>query len=195
MNPATIALAIALLFVGAGFAIAATKPHPLLIPGDKIWLIGDSLGVGLLQPLGEIVLAHNFVLSGAPVGGTTIGYWDAHPVELVEQWGATVVIVVLGTNDAAATERYRDTVPAKAAHLVSRLHAVGTRVCWVGPGSDFKFSDGGREVQTMIASSSGSELVLDPTAQKFQKQPDNVHPTTSGYAEMAKWIWNRLSGS
>lgn len=195
MNPATIALAIALLFVGAGIAIGASRSNPILNRGEKIWLIGDSLGVGLLQPLGEIAQAHGFTLAGEPVGGTTVGYWDAHPIDMAKQWGASVVVVVLGTNDAAATEQYRDTVASKSAHLVARLHSSGMRVCWVGPGSDFKFLEGGREVQTMVASSSGAEMVLDPTVQKFQKQPDNVHPTTSGYANMAQWIWNRLSGS
>ena len=192
MNPAAICFGVAFLFVTIGVAYAALSHGPFLRPSDRVWLMGDSIGVGLLPKL-VATIEHD--CAGAPVGGTNIQQWlGASKVQAAQQWGATVVLVVLGTNDAAASSEYRANVATLAEQLCSNIQSAGMRVVWLGPGVVPQFASTSPQVQSDIASACRSmgALVLDPTPLPLHKA-DGVHPDGAGYATLASWVTQRLT--
>jgi lysophospholipase L1-like esterase len=194
MNPAALFLGIAVAVVIGGIAYGALSAPRFLAATDRVWLFGDSLGVGLLPRLQQQMPA---TVTGNPIGGTTIQRWagDDATIGQAKQWGATVALVVLGTNDSAATGAYRLTVGQLALTLEQKLTAAGMRVWWLGPGNVPKFAQGSAEVQARIrlALTGTTAVVADPSGLPLNKQ-DGVHPDPAGYAALAGWIVDRMTG-
>lgn len=192
MNPAAVCFGIAALCVAIGVAYAALSRGPFLRPGDRVWLMGDSIGFGLLPKL-IAVLEHD--CAGAPIGGTNIQQWlGASKIQAAQQWGATVVLVVLGTNDAAASQGYRAQVGALASQLCASIQSAGMRIAWLGPGLVPQFASTSPAVQGDIANACRSmgALALDPTPLALHKA-DGVHPDGAGYATLASWVTQQLT--
>lgn len=193
MNPAAILLGIAVLTVAGGIAYAALSPSRFLKSSDRIWLFGDSIGVGLLPRLKQQATVP---VDGNPIGGTTIQRWagDDASIHAAREWGATVALVVLGTNDAAGGPEYRTHVRPLAATFDAKLRAAGMRVWWLGPGAVPKWPSQGTEVQAAIRSAlaGGDSVVADPSNLSIRK-PDGVHPDGAGYSTLADWILGRMA--
>lgn len=191
LNPAAILLGIAVLVTVAGAAVYASRSS-YLRPGDKIWVLGDSIGVGLLPRLSEQLGKLGYVVAGAPVGGTTIAYW-AHKTDLVTvpySWGATVVIVVLGTNDAAEAQQTGQ-IAVDAALLIGMLRRGNMRVVWLSPATVPKFYKGSLNVHAQL-SLTGGATILDARTLPITKQ-DGVHPDPAGYVMLGEFIVDKLT--
>ena len=157
-----------------------------------IWLIGDSLGVGLLKPLRKLAAAEGVVLDGSPVGGTAVAQWTSGAkyvanIDAALKWPAGVFLVSLGTNDAI------NKVVPDIASLVLRLRSQGARVVWIGPPTT-----GVAFAPTVIASlqrqcdALGVDYI-DSRQAKFQRAlGDTIHATPAGYAAWASWLWPKI---
>lgn len=188
------------LGVGA-WAIAVNSRKPMLAPGDKLWVIGDSLGVGLLLPhrLIEEGQAAGVSVAGNPKGGAMTFQWAKKPdlLQPILDFGAHTVLVVLGTNDAAASESYmnRD-FPTHVDKLAGRLLAEGLRVVWLAPGTSPGLPHEHTDLvaQTIFDRGAADGFVtLNTNDIRVQYGNKDVHPTPAGYATLAKGIMGRLT--
>lgn len=177
-------------------AIASRKAF--LKPEDHVWIFGDSLGVGLLPRLIKNGTAAGIQVAGNPKGGTIVLQW-AQKSDLLagpQDFGATVAIVILGSNDAASQDGYiNNELSLNADQLVARLREAGMRVVWLIPGAPPGLPKASR-VNSIIQGRAFfvDFTVLDPSDLPVQYQPyDGIHPTPAGYDALAAWIFDQLT--
>lgn len=190
MNAPLVFVLASLAAVGAAFAVKAMR-KPWLTPNDRVWVIGDSLGVGLLPKLKEIGQRNDIPVVGNPVGGTIIRQWSQKDLQEIETWGATTVLIVLGSNDANANEQYvRDQAPGYALDLTNKLKKMGVKIWWLAPGQTGALVRS-EEVRSMIEQLAFSESFIAKPVPDFIPywSADMIHPTPDGYRQLAEWIW------
>ena len=165
-------------------AIAVATPRPDV---EHVYLIGDSLGVGLLPHLKQLATRDGVKLDGAPVGGTTIPTWtngaqyQANVAGAIK-WPTTHFFVSLGTNDALG-KGVIDVAP-----LVTRLRSSGARVSWIGP-PNFPGSPAAVASLKRQCAALGVQYI-DSTKISFEHaKGDKIHATPRGYATWAAWLW------
>lgn len=159
---------------------------PLLVPGDRLLLLGDSLAEGLATPLGQ--LSHDTHVDFASDGrsGTRIADWASQSwLETALARRPKLVIVSLGTNDMLMLDPRIETGQLRA--LVARIKASGARQLWLMPPT-MPFDDHG--VRAMLEEA-GMDL-FPSDALDIPRGPDLIHPTAMGYAGWAGAVWQYL---
>lgn len=177
--------------------IAATQPgHVKVQPGDRLLLIGDSLGVGLKPHLAKLSQEFGTHLLAKPRGGTVIPQWLRGPdgdwlKKALADFKPTHVLVSLGTNDAYSNfipEQVRLNLQA----LVRLIQDSGAKVVWIGP-PRLPERYGTRSPNV------GTLRVVDTAPNYFDSRPydiprsDGLHATVKGYAGWAGAFWNWLT--
>lgn len=184
----------------AAWAVAAASAKPKLQASeDRLWVIGDSLGVGLLPRLVEEGKAIGIPVDGNPKGGTIVRQW-VNKTDLIDpilDFKATACLVVLGTNDAASGPSYvADELPLLVHKLAMRLKQAGIGVIWIIPGDPPGLtSDKSGKVNSIIFNEAelAEFMVLDPRNTKVDYVHQDVHPTPAGYRALAGWIMKTLT--
>lgn len=189
------------LLVGAGVGVAylVGQSKPLIKPGDRILLVGDSLSVGLAPPLRATAADEHYSVQHVGKVGTTMLYWvsASELTNALQVFKPTVVLVSLGTNDEAA-KRFQPSLPTSDAlkraganipRLLQKLRASGATVLWVGPpGNTFQSP----ELRAAIKAQVGADKYFPSERYLLQKQPDGIHPTVKGYAQWTCLLWRWL---
>lgn len=162
---------------------------PFVGPGDRVLLIGDSLGVGLSKPMAALAAASGNAFQGSgPVTGTRIDQWDGKLLDPELAFGPTVAVISLGTNDM----KMLDPVKSQSGHvasLIQKLRDAGARVAWVLP-PPMPFPDKG--VREMIAAA-GPDLVVHAEVLDLPRAGDQIHMTPQGYQQFADAVWGCLT--
>lgn len=185
------------LIIGAGIAYwlwrkmrseTRSRPPPR---GQNILLIGDSLAVGLGKPLLELARRDGATLSPLGVGGTRIPTW-ARGTKLTDAMldRRSLVLVSLGTNDAAGNDQSIEDLPKDIAALLDRLEARGARVIWIAPPDMPTLPRVGR-VRLLIfdAVQDHPNAEYMPATYDPPRTSDHIHPTPAGYNAWAVHIW------
>lgn len=158
-------------------------PRPTLVAGDKVLLIGDSIGVGLEGPLRKELGQHGVYLDAVVKTGASI-----QSTKSVAPMGGqyALVLISLGTNDAARQNPLLE-MP-DAAELFGKL--VGAKdIVWVYPPA---FAGGtspekGKEaVEEIFRAYSISAAPI--TAASVMQDPSRLHPAPAGYLDMARQL-------
>lgn len=153
--------------------------------GDRLALVGDSLGVGLSPHLARLAAASGYPLTSAVQTGSTMAYWLPRLGTLLSS-RPTVVLVSLGTNDAY-TQTSLPELEAQLRQLLAQVQASGARVVWIGPPT---LPDAARpEVLALLRRVPAyfhSEQLSIP-------QHDGIHSTADGYRDWAAAIWEDLT--
>jgi lysophospholipase L1-like esterase len=123
-------------------------------------IVGDSIGVGTQQFRQECVL----------VGKGGINTWQFNKNYAQKIQPAETVIISLGSNDHDGVNSFKEL-------LAMRQKVEGKRVFWIMPAIKPHI----QEVVQIIAKNFG-DTVLPIT----KLQPDRVHPSWSGYKELAE---------
>lgn len=153
---------------------------PQIGAGEKVLLIGDSIGVGLESPLRKALGEHGVYLDAVVKSGASI-----RSLKSQAPFGGqyALVLVSLGTNDAAQANPSSE-MP-DAAEFFGKL--VGARdVVWVYPPA---FAGGtspqaGKEAVEEIFRAYGISAA-PITAASVMQDPSRLHPAPAGYADMA----------
>ena len=166
-------------------------------PGTPVWLVGDSLGVGLTSPLRKQMLDRFSVsLSATPVQGhstkQTLGHLPAGSLP-----AEGLAIVSLGSNDAAGLV---DPVSMKV--LVDKLSASGARVLWVVP-PNFQLATPPLPATKakqeafldVLRTDSRVELLVPSDDVVASLGADRVHLPPVGHALLAKQVADTLACS
>ena len=159
------------------------KREPIVRPGDRVLLLGDSLAVGLSTPLRQLCKGRDATLTAQAKEGTTISAWGSY--DPPEQ---DVCLVSLGTNDMKMLDPLAERPKLDA--LLARLKGKSRRVVWLAP-PPMPFPD--RGVLAMIDDAlRGSALAAVPSLD-VPRAPDKIHPTAAGYAAWAGFIWQLIT--
>lgn len=196
MNPLLLGgVAAGLILVFLGVSMLEPMSFPPLSAGERVLLIGDSIGVGLTSPLRELLEARGVSLDAHPVSG-----WNAHRVRALLDGDPTlrgdVVVVSLGSNDWAGIPNGDD---VKA--IVDTVFARGARrVLWVlGPNFGLETPPGTatKEKQLafaqMVDAAMGAEPFPPPSDVVAQLSGDRVHLPPNGYRRFAEHIVEKLT--
>lgn len=158
----------ALLAIGGTSEQARSRELP-------IWVIGDSIGVGVAAALRRAGLH----IEAEPMNGTTARRWLGW-LRARRTWptGPRFVVVSLGTNDAQSKElRYE--FAANAVAIVEELQRRGHRVCWLLPPSKASLVPSSLDLERLVAS--GAAVIQE----REVPMGDAWHPTAAGYDELA----------
>lgn len=168
---------------------------PLIKPGDRVWVLGDSQAVGLLYKEFPRLAAQDGVeISGDPLGGTAIFQWNQWSrlkarVQAGKDWGATVFLVLLGTNDANMNVDLIEKEKTDLAEFLANMRSQGARVVWIGP-PKLKTLPNGDMVVNMIQAT-GVDY-LDSREIDFPMWDDYIHPSIPGRTIWAEWAWAKM---
>lgn len=175
-----------LLFAGYGIARSLTSCKPSIQPGDKLLLVGDSLGVGLSRHLKQLAAARGVSYDAMVQGSTTIRYWLDRIKPKLASIKPDLVLVCLGTNDSKArwsTAQHEEHVRM----LLSAINSSGARPMWILP-PRLPW----QETVSDIVKSTGTQI-FNSKQVDIQMGPDGIHPTGAGYAGWAGLIWQTIS--
>jgi len=183
------------------------KRSPLVAPGRRVVLIGDSLGVGLRKPLSLLAEASRVELSPQVCGGTMILQWvkerTAYPqhdtslakrcdfgLGYVRDARPDVVLISLGTNDAYAPLSTIEAEYADVHALVQAIREMGATPVWLDPPHLAK-APHEAEMRQLIAT---ADVAHFPSYELgIEMSPDAIHPTGAGYAQWADALWAWLT--
>jgi len=190
--------------------------------GDRILMMGDSLGVGLSTPMKGLVsdakeLGAQFASTSC--GGTTTfqyvnqryqgGCLDCTKgitsncntmlLGSIKAFQPTLVLISLGTNDAYGQVK-PEVILQSARDLIQLLQATGARVAWIGPpklAPVYAYQGGSNTLRPEVLAQL-RQAVTEAGCPWFDStlleipQFDGIHSNAKGYAGWAANIWNWL---
>lgn len=175
MMPKRGLLGLALLMALLGTSdSAATEGADLEL---EVWVIGDSVGVGIASALRRANLAP---FDNAEKS-TTARQWAARLPNMSGPRGRRFVVVSLGTNDAQSAELRREFI-SNARAIVAELQRRGHVVCWVLPPSEKSLIPSVTDLERLMAIPG---LLV---AQERVDMADQWHPTAAGYDRLARVV-------
>lgn len=186
-----------LLTVG-GVAAASFFGTPNIRPGQKVFLLGDSLAVGLSTPLSQIAKDHKVGFQSMAVSGTRIDQWanNAAMYQTVRDFQPDLILVSLGTNDEYMQLDARSKQAAPLRKLLGELRSVAP-VVWIGPprlpqsgGYAWKGTNG---AIPLIRENVPSSHYFPSHTLEIPRAPDQLHPSVRGAAGWAGKIWEFIS--
>lgn len=152
-------------------------------------MVGDSLAVGLNPFLRKLATTHGVNYASESKGGTMMRHWIGSAAfrSHLQQSGAGVVIVSLGTNDTyselTADKLHQDAL----AMLEVARGADGRKILWVLPPrlpKEDRATPAIRDTKVEVFESASVEIPMGG---------DKIHPTSAGYAMWAGLIWRQAT--
>jgi lysophospholipase L1-like esterase len=183
---------LAVAAAGVGIArLLADRPH--IDEESRVLLLGDSHAQGLAPHLRTIAKEQGIPFHAVFRVGSTVDDWVGSPalVAALAEFQPTLILVVLGTNDAYlpdASERQT----AAIEELVAELEAAGD-VVWVLPLDLERYggAEPDQELRQTIEDQAPSTFPSDEL--DIPRGPDGLHATAAGYGAWAGSLWNWLS--
>lgn len=174
-------------------ASPAAPPRPVqqpspVFPGARVLLVGDSLAQGLALPMRQLAVERGVDFKADGRVSTTIGQWAGQPwLGQDLTYKPTLILVSLGTNDMKLLDPSLER-PALM-KLSQGLRSSGAVIVWLAP-PQMPFPD--RGVRALLTEPGFKIFPSD--ALNIQRGPDQIHPTTVGYAGWSGAIWSWLGG-
>jgi lysophospholipase L1-like esterase len=201
------------IYVGLGAAtltvgLVELLGAPTLRKGDRVFLLGDSLAVGLAAPLGALCRDNGLAFQSMATVGTRIDQWatSAPLAAALAAFQPTIVLISLGTNDAYMLPQPGEDIGARqapyAAELLTMIEGVSPRaIAWIAPPTLPAAAASLQSVRRLIDSEHAITLPrVKPRVSLFPSQnltlprgPDGIHPVARGYAAWAGAIWQWLT--
>lgn len=168
-----------------GSGEAESRPKPLVVTGDSVWLLGDSLGVGiapgLVERAGRIGAV---VMSTTRVGAATL--WGSVQAKGSAGNEKDLWLVVLGANDAA-TPTPSKSFRAWVRSIRDEANARNARLVWLIAPNGGGLPSYGEIFSTVVDEVNSIE---PPRDLEFAK--DRVHLTATSYDAWAEHVWTAL---
>lgn len=152
-------------------------------------LIGDSLAVGLYNPLRKELAVKGVQLRGHGKGGSSAPQWLYNGwLDQVLYLQPKMVLVSLGTNDSApASTNGKKNFPPAIKKIVEAIRAAGAQpVLLAPPPMPWSLNEINAGLQA-----TGAPVIAAPV--NLQRQPDKIHLTPEGNVQWAKAIAARFS--
>lgn len=171
-------------------AAPGSSPHPHLParPVRSVVAVGDSLAVGMSKRIHELASIDEVQLDYRAKVSTRVSYWAER---LPDLGGVDVLLVVLGTNDAAGSAK---SFEAGMSSILQHASMTRTRVVWAMPTGDGVLPSYDEVVSSLehAAAIGGISSLVDAPAVGYAK--DGVHLQPDAYRRWADRIWNAIKG-
>jgi lysophospholipase L1-like esterase len=159
-------------------------------PGSSVVLIGDSLSVGMGEPMATLAASCGTPFVTHAKIGTSVTQWAQDSwITPVLALHPSVILVSLGANDFGRGDH--DNVVAAIQSLVQQVRSSGARLFWIEP-LTMPFPDK-IGVEDAWKSAVGADwypsALLD-----IPRSPDHIHPTGAGYVTFATAVWRWAAG-
>lgn len=166
--------------------------HISLSPGETVLLVGDSHAQGLRYKLKDAAKSAGYKFVSHAVEGTMTRQWTKWLKKDMDENHPSLVIISLGTNDAAANDTWLDRNASSYEDLLKIASGSMTQVVWIGmPTYKTRRLKNVEKVSSLISSTGVS--VFDSTAVPIKLTDDGVHATSAGYAVWSDAIWDWLA--
>lgn len=166
---------------------AADSERALLDEGGSLAVVGDSLAVGLRPSLSDLAAKAGVPFEYRAKGGSRTEYW----VDAIDSIKGDVLLVVLGTNDAAGkASGFEEAMDM----ILQRARARSMAVVWAHPTGVHLPSAEKVDALLRRAHAEGlmAELVPAPElGDDYAK--DRIHLSPDGYRRWANEIWQTLT--
>jgi lysophospholipase L1-like esterase len=183
---------------GVAAAAVLSGGPPKIKPGMKIFLLGDSLAVGLTTPLQTLAQEHRVGFQAMAKEGTRIDQWaqNAALFQAIQAFKPDLILVSLGTNDEYMKLDAYEKQGSHIRTLLSKLRAFAP-VVWIGPP---RLPSSGS--YTWTKSNGALQLIHEnvPASHYFPsheldipRSPDLLHPNVKGAAGWAGEIWKFIT--
>jgi hypothetical protein len=165
---------------------------------ERVAVVGDSQAYLLMAPdaLPTLARRDGVALLGRPVPGSSLISWALrhHDQQLhdVAWWEPTVIVVVLGSNDAYMGARMVGGQRGKLAGFVGRLSRMAPRIVWLGPPKLVKARAGCDAFYALLQQ--GEVPALDSRLAPITFWGDKLHPDEPGRRAWAAWAWPSILG-
>lgn len=174
-------------------ASGGTTPVParLVDPGDSVLLLGDSIGVGIENPLASLLAQYGAKFSSDVEIGRTIAGVASHLSPLMAYNKVTVLSV--GSNDAVLQDPYAEAQALD--HLLDLLRSNGGKVYWFLPPSFLygQLTGAQQKVANLLQSRGVKLLHLAGPQPSVSSDPQHLHPTVAGYKTLASQVFDALT--
>jgi len=164
---------------------------PMVGPGSRVLLIGDSMAVGLTPHVKRLSNASGADCQVLTQAGSHVEQWlvgQSHDalIATLRELKPTLVVAALGLSDSKSGLSVEH-IRSKALMLATQLTVDGAALLWVLPPA-LPFED------RMTPALSGSSIRTFVTRRlPLPKGPDGMSPTAAGYAGWARQLWLSLS--
>lgn len=160
----------------------------------KVLLVGDSHVGGLHGPLARIGTQEGFRVEWSGVNGSRIDQWApriASDLAVYAPFAPELLLVSLGTNDAAMMVLDPMMMRAHILAIASAARDRGIDLRWIGPPHLPARLEKASTVRELLRDTLGERFV-DSSEFTFARSPDGVHATAGGYADWMTQAWNRI---
>jgi lysophospholipase L1-like esterase len=141
-------------------------------PTGRLWVIGDSIAVGVSAALSRAGVAH----LGSPETSTTARQWLGR-IRGLDIVSGDVVVMSVGTNDWVSTE-LRPEFTNNMLRMMALMNARGARFVWLAPPSALV------EDVELMPRPMRPQTIED----KSLPMADRWHPTAEGYERLAAQV-------
>ena len=188
-----------ILTVGGVAAAAVLQGGPPKIKsGMKIFLLGDSLAVGLTPPLSALASEHKVGFKAMAKSGTRIDQWsnNAALYQAIQDFKPDLILVSLGTNDEYMK---LDAHAKQAPHIRTLLQQLrkSAPVVWIGPpklpSTGFYAWSKTNGALPLIHEHVPSSHYFPSHELAIPRAPDQLHPNVKGAAGWAGEIWKFIT--
>ena len=169
---------------------AVEEKQLALVPsGKKVLIIGDSLAVGLSPELSKLLRKNGYTTASHAKIGTNTVQWLKWIKEDLAVHKPSLVIVSLGTNDAAANQQWIERNKESFLKLIKQVESSGAKIMWIGPPEfDAKLLPRVPYVRDIIIGA--APIFYDSRGFDIPRASDKIHSTPAGYKAWANDIWN-----
>ena len=202
--------------VTVGVTVAYLLTEPLLGPGDRVLLIGDSLAVGLgnspaygsASALSHDLAAAEVQLVARGEGATTslqwsgTGHLNQERLRPALAAGVRAVVVVLGTNDCHYDYGHCPPFRERVLAIAREIRAAGaTPVLVAMPPMPWESNrDGAERMRYALeamrhAANETGGIFIDRPRFEIPRWPDRLHPNPEGARLWSKYIVDQLASA
>lgn len=180
--------------VGLGYAVVRNATAPRIDRQSRVFLLGDSLSVGLNPPLRALAKQLGVPYAYCGAQGRRIdeftgsGQHAACVRKVLGDLKPTLTLIVLGTNDEAMGASYTPRQLREAERLVELIKQSGSDYLWISPAKVFTSTNG---VIPGLKRLVGSRW-WDSTRLGIPLVDSIGHSSPKGYSGWAGALWRDL---
>lgn len=171
---------------------ALSRRHISVPQGGTVLLVGDSHAQGLRHRMKENAKSAGYKFVSHAVEGTMTKQWTKWLKKDIEENDPSLIIISLGTNDAAANDLWLDRNSSCYKDLLDVASGSMRSVIWVGmPTYKSRRLKNVKKVSDLIVSTQVN--VFDSTVIPIKLTEDGIHATSKGYGMWSDAIWDWLA--
>lgn len=167
------------------------SPAMKVSPGSVVMLVGDSLAVGMNDEFKKLAKSAGYVAKSHVQSGTNAMQWNSWIKKDIELYKPSLVLISLGTNDAAGYDVVIKQKQNVFANLAKQIEDNGGVVVWIGPPAIKKSRISKIEETKQFIKESVSNYFASEQVNLILS--DGIHASPTGYKNWIREVWKWMS--